>query len=587
LDLLTLLAAPLAFTLFDWEDKDGRPVMDPLALLEALRRHADSLVIFCQAGQIKLPPRDQRLLAYVEHSVFEVAAPTPHGLFHPKVWVLRFTTREGPVRYRVLCLSRNLTFDRSWDTVLSLEGELAERKNSFASNRQLAAFVAALPGLVIRPPLPDRARKVIETFQDELLRVRFELPEGFDQLAFWPLGIPDMPRWPFAGRIDRLLVVSPFLAATTLKRLAKEGTGHILVSRTEELASLSGPTLKPFQIYTLSAAANGDPLDEDAPPASMPESTEDSLVGLHAKLYVADAGWEARVWTGSANATEAAFERNVEFLIELTGKKSQCGIDAFLGTGKDGKGVLALLEPFSPAETPTALDPIQQQMEHLLDEARRALAAASLSARVTPDQGGGRYHLTIERGQGPPPTMPAGITMRAWPVTLRAAAAASVQPDADPVADLGLVSFEALTSFFAFELVLSYEGRTSTLVFVLNLPLVGAPEDRPQRVLLSLLGDRQKLLRFLLLLLAGTALDVASLVGPTAPNQPGSAASNGLENTLLESFIRALDQSPDKLDQVARLVADLRQTPDGQRLLPDGFESVWEPIWAARQRRKS
>ena len=36
LDLLTLLAAPLAFTLFDWEDKEGGPMMDPLALLEAL-----------------------------------------------------------------------------------------------------------------------------------------------------------------------------------------------------------------------------------------------------------------------------------------------------------------------------------------------------------------------------------------------------------------------------------------------------------------------------------------------------------------------------------------------------------------------
>ena len=26
--------------------------------------------------------------------------------------------------YRVLCMSRNMTFDRSWDTLLSLEGEL-------------------------------------------------------------------------------------------------------------------------------------------------------------------------------------------------------------------------------------------------------------------------------------------------------------------------------------------------------------------------------------------------------------------------------------------------------------------------------
>jgi len=47
LDLLALLTVPLAFTLFDWEDEEGRPMADPLALLEAVRRHADHVAIFC------------------------------------------------------------------------------------------------------------------------------------------------------------------------------------------------------------------------------------------------------------------------------------------------------------------------------------------------------------------------------------------------------------------------------------------------------------------------------------------------------------------------------------------------------------
>ncbi len=33
LDLVALLTAPLAFTMFDWQDADGRPQADPLALL--------------------------------------------------------------------------------------------------------------------------------------------------------------------------------------------------------------------------------------------------------------------------------------------------------------------------------------------------------------------------------------------------------------------------------------------------------------------------------------------------------------------------------------------------------------------------
>jgi len=80
---------------------------------------------------------------------------------------------------------------------------------------------------------------------------------------------------------------------------------------------------------------------------------EDNLDGLHVKLYVADAGREGRIWTGSANATDAAFRRNIEFLVELRGKKKYCGVDAVLNGGKeteDGKlaglRILLILSPF-------------------------------------------------------------------------------------------------------------------------------------------------------------------------------------------------------------------------------------------------
>jgi hypothetical protein len=62
LDLIALLRAPLAFTVFDWEEGDGRPTADPRAILAALRQHAEKLTLFCQAGQIAVPPHDQLLL---------------------------------------------------------------------------------------------------------------------------------------------------------------------------------------------------------------------------------------------------------------------------------------------------------------------------------------------------------------------------------------------------------------------------------------------------------------------------------------------------------------------------------------------
>ena len=55
LDLMALLAVPLAFALFDWEDDSGKVTADPMALLEAARRYAGKIHIFCQQGQIHLP----------------------------------------------------------------------------------------------------------------------------------------------------------------------------------------------------------------------------------------------------------------------------------------------------------------------------------------------------------------------------------------------------------------------------------------------------------------------------------------------------------------------------------------------------
>jgi len=86
----------------------------------------------------------------------------------------------------------------------------------------------------------------------------------------------------------------------------------------------------------------------------------------------------------------------------------------------------------------------------------------------------------------------------------------------------------------------------------------------------------------LALLLAGTSVDAAALVGADGTDLAHNGAGHGLEHGLLETLIRALDHSPGKLDQVSRLITDLGKTDEGQRVLPEGLTSVWEPIWAAR-----
>ncbi len=300
LDLLALLTAPLAFTFFDWEQEDGQPTADPLALLEALRRHAENVHIFCHAGMIAVPPPDKRLLAYLEESIVEVLPPKRDGIFHPKIWVLRFTAEGEPVRYRFLCLTRNLTFDRSWDTVLSVEGELTKRRRAFAGNIPLGEFIDALPGMALRE-LDANLIESIAQIGHELRRTEFELPAGFTDMRFFPLGIEGQKKWPFTDSGSKSLVLSPFLTEVFLERLSRDHEIMAVISRPESFAAIAPDKLRPLedQLYVLSPDADLDSREGD----EKPQEQAVELAGLHAKLFIGEDGKDASVWTGSANAT--------------------------------------------------------------------------------------------------------------------------------------------------------------------------------------------------------------------------------------------------------------------------------------------
>ncbi len=396
LDLLALLTAPLAFTFFDWENEDGEITADPLALLEAVRRHAARMTLFCQSGEIKLPPAGQRLNAYLEDSVVEVTA-SRGGAFHPKLWLLRFVADEAPVLMRLVCLSRNLTFDKSWDVVVVLDGEVIDRQRAFSQNNPLGDMIAALPSLAVRPA-PDRAREVAEQLAAEVRRVQWQLPEGVEELLFWPLGLSGREQWPFKGLDERsVLVVSPFVSDGLLKRLGENAKELTVVSRPEELAKLQTATLSSCRaVYAFDPQADeadGQPESSDAP----------RLSGLHAKVFVIDDGWTGRVLLGSANATNAAFKSNVELLVELAGKKKDFGIDAVLAPGQGKQaGLIDLLQRWIPKED--LVEPAEterQALEAQLDALKHQLAAIALRAQVVAAPSG-QFVLRIEADKALP-----------------------------------------------------------------------------------------------------------------------------------------------------------------------------------------
>lgn len=583
LDLFALLTAPLAFTIFEQEESETGP--DPLALLETMRRYAGRVSIFCQAGRIAVPEPRQPLLGYLEDSVFEVAAPRERGSFHPKVWALRYVSSTGGVRYRLLCLSRNLTFDRSWDTVLALEGDLTNRTNAFGRNNPLGEFFDALPGLCARP-LPQRSQDDVSLVQHEIRRVDFGIPEGFEELAFRPLGLRRSQSWPFEGRTDRMLVVSPFVSDGALDRLSREANAEILVSRLESLDALQRyPTEGLEEVYVMNPAA--------VPEEETGTAESSALSGLHAKLYVADAGWNARVWTGSANATNAAFERNVEFLVELRGKKSRVGIDRVLGqgTGSDGDdganavaGLSSLLQPYVRGKRePEDLE--LARLEGLAEDARRALATATWAAEAARLPGEPeRFELRLSLARPPSPELAAGVAVSCRPVTLPSLATV-IETTTEEVAVFGPLSFEALTAFFAFEVaVVSGESEVSRS-FTVNVPLSGQPDHRQERIMRSLLDSPEKVLRLILLLLAESGQDSPEAIREVQRAlAPAGGANGSAPFPLFEALVRALERDPGRLDQIRKLLADLGDSPEGRELVPEGLDEIWQPILEAKRR---
>ncbi len=582
LDLHTLLTTPLAFTFFDWEDNDGEITSDPFALLESVRRNADKICLFCQAGQISVPRKQDRIFAYLENSVHEVLPPNKNGVFHPKVWVIRYTHSTEPVHYRFLCLSRNLTFDKSWDTILVLDGLLKARANAYSINNPIGDFIKQLPRLATTSPNQQITKK-IDQIQYEIRRVDFQLPAGVESISFHPIGIHGYKTFTFNPPNKRMLIMSPFLSEHFVEDIVRRRKNCVLISRPDSLDTIPQETLDLYDhAFTLSRDSEIEETEGE-----LPEQAEAPLLsGLHAKLFVIDDGWKANVWTGSANATDAAFQTNVEFLACLRGRVVDLGIHQLLNQESKNPSFADLLEEYVTDQHPPQDEPLKKKLEQLIRETRNMLISGFLSAKITPIENSQQFHLELMASPDTTPSFHPDVKISSWPITLRNHHAKVCNFTHEIVADFGKVTIDTLTAFFVFEVECSEQGETITERFVTKLQLIGVPKERLQKLLRSLLQNRSDVLQFLLLLLTDHSMSIGDLLDRQRKSNKTGTALNGTpydETPLLESLMKALAHDPSKLDRINRLVNDLGETDDEHKLLPDGFRQIWGPIWEARK----
>lgn len=581
LDLSAALSIPLAFAAHR-----VRETKDPIAILDAVRRAAGKIDVFAQAGQMAEPRAASDLFALLEPMIHPVQAPRRNLLFHPKVWALEYANGEAR-SYRMLCASRNLTNDRSWDLVVRLDGIASG--GATEQSAPLAAFVRALPAMAVQPLSAARVAR-IAALADALAAVEWECPTDTRSLRFHPFGVPGIPVSPlhelFSG--VRHGIISPFVTDEGVSRIVPAQSKPIIVlSRREELDRMTAETLSRVEGLILDDAANDDVSDISEVEAAgiVALSPSGSFAGLHAKAFVVDRQSASHLFVGSANATAPAFGGNVELLVEFEGPRTKLGVAALLGERARLRALTIPYQPVGGADIPA-----DELANHALEQALRGLASRRYFAQVesqeaatdapgpSGQEGNSQYRirLTADGAVAIPEGVRARVSLLTRPANTGAVPGEPVQFDR-----------LALTDITPFVVIRMTDERDVTASTVVAAMLDGDIHGRQDAVIARQLKDRSTFMQLLALLLALEGGD-----GSLQFDSFGSLGAGWAEDGsgLFETLVRALGVEHGGLADVRRIVEHVRaaekQRKDGEpSVLPDGFDELWESVWSAYSAR--
>lgn len=329
LNLEAMLTVPLAFG--DLGELDSSVKQSPAFLLEGIRRSSDKIALFCNKGGIHVPNETRTIYTLLESSIFEVHDENNiFSNFHPKLWLIKETDKEGNEWLKLSVMSRNLDFSTCLDICCSVRGRIEKRrsKRGALKHKPLKEMLIWISQFASK----TKAEKVcgLAELLDYVDRFQLDVPfqtedterkedEGYD---FFPFVYGKEEFSSYSEFIqnhlpgDRILVISPFIDLTTLSWLTSrkkdfnyESKNSILITRKEYV------TQEVFSMFDQVWVPNDTMIDNTT-----------SNVDLHAKMYLTqrlsgdDLGYT--LYLGSANATVNAFEKNVEFLLRLHYKRT-------------------------------------------------------------------------------------------------------------------------------------------------------------------------------------------------------------------------------------------------------------------------
>jgi len=569
LDLEALMILPVA--LFYAQKLDGNSDELRYDMLDAITKAADKITVFYQNGQLKVPEKYHHLMAYWENGIQPVNMPNHVSSFHPKVWVIKYDCKEEPSIYRVLVTSRNLTFARDWDLAFSTDGSVTDKEQP--KNKPLAHFLQYLNS--------TGKKKIPASFISDLQRVKFDLPDKFDAFRFAPIGInnPETTK-PYVNSItaakavwDEMLIVSPFVDKTTLDSIYKSTNKKpFLLSRKEELDSIDEKTLSLFDCWQFSTffqkAEFYQELEDDG---SVPVAQN-----LHAKLFVAMLNKVPYWYLGSANCSNPAQGRNVEFMVELKGG-NWAGLktkDIFKTlTDPDKSEGISLFTPYEFGARVSVEE--QKNIDLAIRKIKYDLTQLPINGSATLIDGGMAYKLSIDIDANRL-TLPNGFEVKVKPLPEQQRATVPIKAGiVNKINNFSGYAETALSIFLVFEI-----AKEGIIYSQFLLPMeIELPNSRLNKIFSSIINSREKFLKYLTFLLTG---DETDLIG-NAKDLKNNASVNGNSTwaftgtPVYEKLLIASSRFPEKLKSIDTLIQRLKAESSNMEepIITLEFEGFW------------
>jgi hypothetical protein len=567
LDIEALMLLPVA--LFYAQYLDGNPEEIRFDMLEAITKASEKITVFYQNGQLKAPKKYHPLIAYWEEGIQAVTMPHHASSFHPKTWIIRYDCKKESPIYRLLATSRNLTFDRSWDVAYSSMGYVTDSPQNV--NQPLVDFLMNLT--------KSTKKEISAEFINDLKYVEFDQQDGIKNAKFWPIGVDNLTHVPkkypnplSQKKWDDLLIISPFLDNSTLKGL-RDNCQNIpyLLSTKEALDGILDEIVSSFDCWQFSdffeKAEYFKELEE--------EGIEPMQQNLHSKLYIGTQNDKPFWYIGSANCTDPAQGRNIEFLAELHTENRKDfypkAIFKSLTEPKKADGV-TLFVPYDPNLKTDQTE--RQKIDLAIREIKYQLSGLHIKGEVILIPEGAAYNLQVEIDASNI-TLPKDFTIFYKPVSETQKKESKLNVGSKNLnKQYGGYGESWLSPYLVFSI--QYKDETfSRFLLTMEIEL---PASRLNKIFTSIIDSREKFLKYLAFLLTG---EETGVIGDPGDNKGGRNDDDnvwGFDDTpVFEKLMIAASRTPEKLTSIDKLIERIKDESASlsEPIITKEFEGFW------------